>query len=57
MNISKHEDIITPVLNEYFKNIKLISTEDAVALAYRLISYEIENCDSGVRRNLIKFKS
>lgn len=56
-NLKKYECIITPVLNDYFKNTNIISTENGMSLAYRLISHEIENRDSGVRRNLIKFKS
>lgn len=56
-HLKKYEDIITPVLNDYFKYTNIISTEEAMSLAYRLITYEIEKSDSGVRRNLIKFKS
>lgn len=57
INVTKYEAVINPVLNDYFKQIDIISTEDAMLLAYKLISYEIENSDSGVRRNLLKFKS
>ena len=35
----------------------IISPEEAILLAYRLISDEIERSDSAVKRNLIKFKS
>lgn len=57
INLKKHEDIIAPVLNDYFKHTNIISTEEAILLAYKLISYEIGKSDSGVRRNLIKLKS
>lgn len=57
INLTKHEDIIAPVLNDYFKHTNIISTEEAILLAYKLISYEIGKNDSGLRRNLIKLKS
>ena len=57
INHTKYEDIIAPVFSNYFKHIDMISTEDAISLAYRLISCEIEDVDSGIKRNLIKFKS
>lgn len=56
-NLKKYENIITPILNNYFKYTDIISPEEAILLAYRLISDEIERCDSAVKRNLIKFKS
>lgn len=56
-NLKKYENIITPILNNYFKYSDIISPEEAILLAYRLISDEIERSDSAVKRNLIKFKS
>ena len=56
-NLKKYENIITPILNNYFKHTDIISPEEAILLAYRLISDEIERSDSAVKRNLIKFKS
>ncbi len=55
-DLKKHEFIITQILNNYFKHIDIISTKEAVLLAHELISCEIEKSDSGIRRNLIKFK-
>lgn len=56
VNLRKYEDIIAPVFNNYFKQTNIISTEEVTLLAYRLISYEIEDKDSGVMRNLIRLK-
>lgn len=54
-NLKKYEGIINSILNNYFKYTNISSTEKAMSLAYRLISYGIGNNDSGVRRSLIKF--
>ncbi len=56
VDLKKHELIINQILNNYFKHANIISTEEAVLLAYELISCEIEESDSGIRRNLITFK-
>ena len=56
INHKKHEDIITSVLNDYFKYINITSTEEGMLLAYILISYEINKSDSDLIRNIIKFK-
>lgn len=52
-NLKKYEDIITPVLNEFFENTELEPTEEVKLLTYKLISDEIEES----KRNLIKLKS
>lgn len=56
-NLKKYEDIINPVLNNYFEYTNTISTNEAMLLAYRLISNEIDKNDSDVKNNLIKFKT
>ena len=57
VNLKKYEDIITPILNDYFKHTNIISTKEAIVLVYNLISCEVGESDSKLRRNLIKFKS
>lgn len=57
VNLKKYEDIITPVLNDYFKHTNIRNTKEVMLLTHKLISYELEGNDSGVKRNLIKFKS
>lgn len=52
-NLKKYEDIITPVLNEFFENTELEPTQEVKLLTYKLISDEIEES----KRNLIKLKS
>lgn len=56
-NLKEYEDVIAPVLNDYFKLTNIISTDEAIMLAYKLISDEIGESDSELRRNLIKLKS
>jgi len=56
-NLKKYEDIINPVLNNYFEYTNTISTNEAMLLAYRLISNEIDKNDSDVKNNLIRFKT
>ena len=56
-HLRKHENIIVPVLNDYFSQTNITYTEEAKFLTYKLIYDEIETSDSGTRRNLIKFKS
>lgn len=51
-NLKKYEDIITPVLHNFFENIGIEPTEEMKILAYKLISDEIE----GSKRNLLKLK-
>lgn len=57
VNLKKYENIITYVLNDYFKYINITSTEEGMLLAYILISYETNNSDSDLIRNIIKFMS
>lgn len=57
VNLKKYEDIITPVFNDYFKHTNISNTKEVMLLAYKLISYELEGSDSGIKRNLIKLKS
>lgn len=57
VNLKKYENIITYVLNDYFKYINITSTEEGMLLAYILISYETNKCDSDLIRNTIKFMS
>ena len=56
-NLKKYEDIINPVLNNYFEYTNTISTNEAMLLAYRLISNEIDKNDSDVKNSLIRFKT
>lgn len=51
-NLKTYEDIITPVLHNFFENIGIEPTEEMKILAYKLISDEIEGC----KRNLMKLK-
>ncbi len=57
VNLKKYENIITYVLNDYFKYINITSTEEGMLLAYILISYETNKSDSDLIRNIIKFMS
>lgn len=57
VNLKKYEDIIVPVFNDYFKYTDTSNTKEIMLSTYKLISYELENSGSGVKRNLIKFKS
>lgn len=51
-NLKTYEDIITPVLHNFFENIGIEPTEEMKILAYKLISDEVEGC----KRNLMKLK-
>lgn len=55
-HLRKHENIIVPVLNDYFSQTNITYTEETKSLTYKLIYDEIEKSDSDARRNLIKFK-
>ena len=57
VNLKKYEDIIDSVFNDYFKYTNISNTKEIMLSTYKLISYELENSGSGVKRNLIKFKS
>lgn len=57
VNLKKYDDIIAPIFNDYFKYTDISNTKEVMLSAYKLISYELENSGSGVKRNLIKFKS
>ena len=52
-NLKKHEDIITPVLRNFFEKTGIEYTEEMKILAYKLIADEIEES----KRSLIRLKS
>lgn len=51
-NLKKHEDIITPVLRNFFEKTGIEYTEEIKILAYKLIADEIEES----KRSLIRLK-
>ena len=53
----KYENIIAPVFNDYFQYTNISDTKEIMLLTHKLISYELESSELGVKRCLIKFKS